>query len=162
MIKNKKKFIDQTLSKDNKCLQYYIDIFSQYDYCDEITTTNNYSISFNKYKDILYLSWNQYSERGTITLGPRKLVFTGTIFNTLYTSMRRIYDNKLKLERYLVEILNEDYDIIIERIVEFDLIKDNMLDIISLNNLFDFYNHEFDEDKIRKDLLTPYYTKFGI
>lgn len=147
MIKNKKKFIDKALSKDNKCIQYYIDIFSQYDYCDDITTTNNYSISFTKYKDTLHLT-NWSNMQSTITLGNRKLVFTDDIFDTLYVSMRRIYDNRLKLERYLVEILNQEYDEILERIIEFDLIKDNKLDIISLNNLFDFYNHDFNESLV--------------
>lgn len=39
-----------------------------------------------------------------------------------------------------------------ERLEEFDVIKNNKFDMISLNSLYDFYNNSFDEDYIKHKL----------
>lgn len=58
----------------------------------------------------------------------------------------------LSLIRKLTKVKLKDREEIKERLEEFDVIKDNKIDLISLNNLVDYYDCEFDEEVIKKYL----------
>lgn len=58
----------------------------------------------------------------------------------VYKELTRIYDRSEYLKRKLSFIPKED---LLERLEEFEVIKDNQIDMISLNNLYDFYNKKF-------------------
>lgn len=58
----------------------------------------------------------------------------------------------LILARRVTKVKLRDREEIKERLEEFDVIKDNKIDLISLNNLVDYYECEFDEEVIKKYL----------
>lgn len=58
----------------------------------------------------------------------------------VYKELTRIYDRSEYLKRKLSFIPKED---LLDRLEEFEVIKDNQIDMISLNNLYDFYNKKF-------------------
>lgn len=54
------------------------------------------------------------------------------------------------LEGGITEFINMSFKEIIDRLNEFEVIKDlNKIDLISLNSLYDFYNAKFDPDNFR-------------
>lgn len=58
----------------------------------------------------------------------------------LYQELKRIYERTEYLKRKLSFIPKAELD---ERLEEFEVIKDNKIDMISLNSLYDFYNQKF-------------------
>lgn len=68
---------------------------------------------------------------------------TPELCTELYNRIAKIYNltNKVVCDVNLIVGINEIYD----RLEEFDVIKDNKLDLISLNSLFDYYGKEFNE-----------------
>lgn len=74
------------------------------------------------------------------------------VYDSLYRNLHRAIINnvirRLSLLIFLekkIGIMKED---VVDRIIEFELIKNNMVDLISLESLYDFYKKEFDRNDV--------------
>jgi len=98
-------------------------------------------MSYTKYKDVLSI----HHKAGYIYLGDRRLYNDEDKSIFLYKSMKELYDKWVLFVETLRVILQENYDTIVERIEEFEVIKNDCIDIISLESLFNFYNININE-----------------
>lgn len=64
----------------------------------------------------------------------------------LYNLLLLAFDNNDVLNRYLVTRLDISKKEAIERAIEFDVIKNDKIDSLSLNSLFDYYNKPYNDD----------------
>lgn len=77
-----------------------------------------------------------------------------TAVTTLYKKINTFYLSSFNkwyrlFFNYLVTNLNEDRKDLIDKIEEFEVIRNNKIDWISLNSLYDFYETPFDKESIR-------------
>lgn len=83
------------------------------------------------------------------------------VYDILYHNLHKAIVNNVIRRQFLLRFLEEEVGIIkediIDRIIEFELIKNNMIDLISLESLYDFYKNEFDKDDV-----TIYLSKLSI
>lgn len=72
--------------------------------------------------------------------------------SNLWISIEMYHKNIKRLISVIQKYLNIELDESKERIEEFEIIKNDCIDYISLNTLFDFFNIEFNESLIKKEL----------
>lgn len=71
--------------------------------------------------------------------------------NDLFLVFSRIFNSTYNHIKILSEYLNKDYDEVFNRCEEFELTKDNKtIDLISLNQIYDFYNVDFSKFNLEK------------
>lgn len=72
------------------------------------------------------------------------------LIESLFCSVRVSHDDYLALCEILCKLLKVSEYEMIERIEEFEIIKNNDIDLISVNNLYDYYNKRFIEEDFSK------------
>lgn len=71
--------------------------------------------------------------------------------NDLFVVFSRLWESTYNHIKILSEYLNKDYDEVFNRCEEFELTKDNKtIDLISLNQIYDFYNVDFSKFNLEK------------
>lgn len=85
--------------------------------------------------------------------------FKENIKAKIFTQLQRLSSEYDRFIRVIISYLTsgvmqtiEFTDEVLERVEEFEVIKNGRIDWISLNNLFDFYNVEFDEISFKKKI----------
>lgn len=173
-IKNKKDFLFSIFDKDNKKIQSYINIFNNQDYnffIKIIFGNSSTKYVLTQYTQTLEIIYYGSGTDSTIYYGSERLKISKKLQDDLFKSMRRISENNNLLFSviyyYIFTNTFNDFDDslpvidryrlgrydtnkkeeLLDRIDEFGVIKDYKLDIISINNLFDFYDRPFNESQ---------------
>lgn len=83
-------------------------------------------------------------------LNNKKVKTDEYLVESLFCSVRVSYDDYHKLCELLCNLIKVNSKEMVERIEEFEIIKDNNIDLISVNNLYDYYNKRFIEEDFYK------------
>lgn len=162
---NKPRFLSNLFNRDNTVVESYIRIFQDKEYdlniiLDSSYRIYKYSFSINN-QDIEFQS-GQYGE-SEIEVDGRKLSVSCDLMVTLRDLIRKVYARTMYLLKYLDRVLiqkeesahytqyhtGEPSKEIIDRSIEFEIVKDGELDLISLNQLYDFYEVYFPNNIFR-------------
>lgn len=132
--------------RDNDFINFIIDEISTYDYLIMFYTpkNSNYrSFTIKEFQLEVYYPFS-YKPRGDtnfIVCNGSRLYISDILFEIFIKHLLKLKDNLLKLFTSIdPDIMLRSKEDFIERLIEFDVIKDGVLDRISLDSLKEYYD----------------------
>lgn len=150
-VKNFKSFFNN----ENDKIKSYTNILKDWRYSYDIEFNNQkYIYTFKVNDDLIEIHvLNSKTNDIKLRINEKEVNISTKICRDFLNELRRINKStyyftnfiKDKFKNHITASLLSEVD---ERLVEFEVIKDGKIDLISLNQLYDFYNIPFDENKL--------------
>lgn len=147
--------ISDYLNKDNKLIRNYLVELNNKNllfgiFCYEIPMGSGRMVVIYDDKKNIGVLFKSNSDEVVCYQSGVSLKVSQSLGNQLYQRLYKLHIRESIIYKDISKILNIDETLLKERLEEFDCIKDNTLDLISLNSLYDYYDKNFNFESINK------------